>query len=140
MSESDSDKDPRELLEQAGEQRRHSDDSTASGREDEPEKSLERAVADAYHDLDDGDRHENLTVRDENIAALVAGLEDTDRLVDVGEAANAHLGRDADVGSRADVLKALLRVGIDEIDADVLDAGREGRSLYVQETEMESGF
>lgn len=124
-----------ELLQSSKEQKRHSSDpETAST------QSLERAVAAAYHDLDDGELHENLTVRDENLAALIAGLEATGRVEDVGRRACERLDRDAEIDSRAALLKALLRVGLQEVAAEELADAKSGRRTYIQEKESESGF
>lgn len=130
-----------ELLQSSKQQKRHSaesnDDTTTSQSQS---KSLVDAVAEAYHDLDDGAIHENLTVRDENLAALVAGLEETGELEAVGRRANEALDRDDDVDTRAGVLKLLLRVGLDKIAAAELDEAKRGRTQYIQERESESEF
>lgn len=128
-----------QALQQSKEQKRHSAEP-ANTREEESGLSLTDAVAEAYHDLDAGDLHENLTVRDENLAALIAGLEETGQLEAVGQRANELLGRDEDIDSRAALLKVLIRVGIHEVAADELDDAKQGRTQYIQEKESESGF
>lgn len=133
-------KEAEELLQQSSEQKRHNTPAGAGGEPDQETASLDEAVAEAYHALDDGDLHENLTVRDENLAALVAGLDDTERLEAVGVRANDHLGRDDDVETRAGLLKALLRVGLSEVAEEELTEAKDGRRMYLQETEMESEF
>lgn len=46
---------------------------------------------DAYAAIDDGDSSSNISVHDENLAALVRGLEDVDELADVAEAVRDEL-------------------------------------------------
>ena len=88
-------------------------------------------MRDAYARLDEGELHENLTVRDGDLAALVAALEETDQLSTIGDQANEWLGRDGDAESRAAVLKALLRVGLQGVASDEVEAAKEGKREFL---------
>lgn len=103
-------------------------------------KDLSEAVADAYRDLDAGDAYENLTIRDENLAALMAALDETRQLEVIGERANEALSQDEPMDSRAALLKALIRVGLQEVAEDALSDAKDGRIQYIQYKEEESGF
>ena len=90
---------------------------------------LQTAIRDAYADIDAGHAHENLTIRDENLAALVAGLDNAGQLEATARHANDHLDRtpDESLGTRAAVLKALLRVGLDEVEPEIVETARKAK-------------
>jgi len=91
--------DAEELLQQSKTQKRHETDPADITVADEP--TLVDAVADAYA----SDISENLTIRDGNLAALFAGLEETGELEAVIEAAADELDRDRDGTSKAEALR-----------------------------------
>lgn len=123
-----------ELLSSSQDEKRHQTEPAQSTTPTEAEEpTLAEAVAQAYDDLEEGDLYANLTVRDENLAALVSGLDAAGKLDDLTEAANGHLGRNGEVGTKAALLKALIRVGISEVDADVLEAAKEGKKQHLTE-------
>lgn len=126
----DSTDEAEELLQQSKSQKRHTTDPQQSSETDDSQ-SLEEAVAEAYARLDAGEVHENLTVRDGDLAALVAALEATDQLDAVGERANQWLGRDEDASSRAAVLKLLLRIGLNEVASDEVEAAKAGKREFL---------
>lgn len=97
--------------------------------------TLEDAVADAYRRLDDNDLPSNITLRDDNLAALFVGLEKSDELVPLGEATADALEREATIDTRADVLRLLLRYAISEIDDSILEHGKAGRTQYLTESD-----
>lgn len=118
------------LLQQAKEQKRHETEPSKQSSEDDV--SLEEAVQEAYEQIDNGDVYENLTIRDEDLAALFAGLDETDQLEDIGEAAADALSRDVDgLETRATVLKLLVRVGISEVSPEIIESAKEGRRAYL---------
>lgn len=115
---------------QASEQSRK--DTPAQSETDDDTPTLEDAIADAYAAIDAGDVSSNLTLRDENLAALFHGLEEADRLVDVGEGAADQLDRDdEDTETRAAVLRLLVRIGLAEVDKSVIESGKAGRQQYL---------
>ena len=126
---SDNSEKAEELLQQSAQQKRHTTDPDDTGASSAP--PLQTAVTDAYTRLDEGEIHENLTVRDGDLAALVAALEETGELSSVGERANQWLGRDGDAESRAAVLKSLLRVGLQEVASDEVEAAKEGKRKFL---------
>ncbi|WP_436348850.1 hypothetical protein [Natronorubrum sp. FCH18a] len=120
-----------ELLQEAKEQSRK-DTEPAVGQDDDTPQ-LEDAVADAYRTIDDGELASNLTLRDENLAALFAGLEESDQLAAVGSDAAAVLDRDdVDGSNRAAVLRLLVRIGLSEVDESLIEAGKEGRKQFLE--------
>ncbi|ELZ05768.1 hypothetical protein [Natrialba aegyptia] len=120
------------LLQGQTEQSRHETEPTDDQTDDElPE--LEDAIADAYEQIDDGDLSSNLTLRDENLAALFHGLEDADRLAEIGAAAAGELDRDTEhVDTRAATLRLLVRIGLETVDEDVIQAGKDGKRLFLE--------
>jgi len=127
----DDNPDPEDLLQSSKkESRLNSEPADATSDEtgsDDP-VSLKEAIVDAYAEIDEGDRAQNLTVRDEHLAALIGGLESTEQVDGLtGKALNA-LDRDdvsGDPAARATALRLLLRVGLSEVDPDLLDTLRE---------------
>lgn len=108
--------------------------SDSADTDDEP--TLEEHVREGYHKIDDGDVPRNLTIRDENLAALFYGLKQSEQLADVGYDAAALLDRDPkNVATNAGLLRLLVRVGLDEIDDSLLEAGEEGRDRYKDDQE-----
>ncbi|ELY68894.1 hypothetical protein [Natrinema versiforme] len=123
--------------EQSKEQKRKDTPAKAEAddADDEPQ-SLEDAVAEAYEKIDNNDLSSNLTLRDENLAALFHGLEGANQLEDVGVAAADEINWDQeDTDTRAGVLRALVRIGLNEVDSDedddgIIQAGKDGRRQY----------
>ncbi|RDZ50440.1 hypothetical protein C5C07_19145 [Haloferax sp. Atlit-4N] len=130
---SDDQPNAEELLQSAKSQKRH----TSTPKSEEPneeakdeEDELINAVEDAYRSLDEGGLNQTLSLRDANLAALFAALEETEELNVVGKRALEHLNREETTNSKADVLKALVRIGLSEVATDELKAGVEGRRQY----------
>ncbi|APX98628.1 hypothetical protein [Natronorubrum daqingense] len=99
--------------------------------QDTPE--LEAAVADAYQQIDDGELSSNLTLRDENLAALFTGLENSQQLEAVENDAASILGRDGRSDTnRAAVLRKLVRIGLSEVDQSLIESGKEGRRQFLE--------
>ena len=132
---SDNEQAAEELLQQSGEQKRHN--SEPSTEETTDEQSLQDAIVDAYEAIDDGDTSSNITVRDENLAALVRGLENTDELTDVAEAARDELDRDEGRVSRSQTLGDLARVGLSVVAPEVIEDGKAARKEFVLSQEDE---
>lgn len=119
-----------ELLQQSKTQKRHQTDPEVSG---EDSRDLADAVADAYA----SDISENLTIRDGNLAALFAGLEQTGELESVINVAAEELGREPDGTSKAEALRLLVRVALGEVAPETLDAGAEGYQQYRESQDYE---
>lgn len=127
--------DAEALLQEAKEQKRHETDPTTVA---DDAQSLEDAVAAAYDDLGDGDLPENLTIRDSNLAALFAGLDETDELGSIVADAATALDRDEpDADSKAAALRMLVRVGLDKVAPETLDAGAAGYELHREQQDYE---
>lgn len=98
---------------------------------DEDSASLEDHVRDAYHQLDAGDLPKNLTIRDENLAALFYGLKQSGELKTVGEMAADTIGRDPEgLDTKAGVLRNLVRVALQDVDPDVIESAKEGKRRF----------
>lgn len=105
--------------------------------DDDVPPELEDAVADAYQAIDDNDLSSNLTLRDENLAALFHGLEASEQLADVGKKAAEELETDRDdTETRAAVLRLLVRIGLKEVDDSLLASGKEGRRQFLESDEF----
>ena len=127
----DAEEEAEELLQQAKEQKRHETEPSTTA-DDSDDVSLEDAVTEAYERIDEGEVYENLTIRDEDLAALFAALEETGQLEDVGEAAADTLGRDADtLDTRAAVLKLLVRAALDDVAPETIESAKEGRREFL---------
>jgi len=128
--------DAEALLEQSKQQKRHETEPAATT--DAGEQDLADAVADAYDELEENELPENLTIRDDNLAALFAGLDETDGLTDVIAAAASALDREEpDADSKAAALRLLVRVGLDDVAPEVLDAGAEGYEQHREQQDYE---
>ncbi|AFK21594.1 hypothetical protein E6P09_15600 (plasmid) [Haloferax mediterranei ATCC 33500] len=119
-----------ELLQSAKSQKRHTSEPTKEMSTDDSGNELVGAVEDAYQGLENDDLNQTLSLRDANLAALFAALESTGGLNSVGKRALEYLERDETTNSKADVLKALVRVGLSEVATEELEAGAEGRRQF----------
>lgn len=122
---------------QAGGQKRKDTPAKTEVDEDDEPESLEDAVAEAYEKLEAKDISSNLTLRDDNLAALFHGLENANELAAVGDAAAEELDwDDEDTDTRAAVLRMLVRIGLQEVDESVIQAGKNGRAQYYDSDEF----
>jgi len=125
-------KDPDEILEQSKQQKRHTSEPTDADADETP--SLEEEIVAVYEALDSDEVPSNLTMRDENLAALIRGLDAADQLDAVGADARDHLGRDAvDGETRGSVLRLLVRVGLTEARPDLLETGKNAHKQYLEQ-------
>lgn len=132
--------DAEELLQQTKEQSR-TNTPAAQSDDDSPETpSLPEAVADELAAIEAGDSHPNLTVRDENMAALLDALAATGELSDVVSAASERTDQEPSSDNRSEAIRQLVRVGLQEIDPEILDQGREGHKRYAERQASQSGF
>lgn len=119
-----------ELLAQSKTQKRHETNPAAIDESDN-QGSLEEAVANAYARIESGELHQNLSVRDADLAALMTALEETGRLEEVGRRAAEQLGRDDEADTRASVGKLLLRLALNEIAAEEIEAAKAGKKQHL---------
>ena len=97
---------------------------------------LEAAIVHAFERLDAGDAPKSLSLRDEQLAALVHGLEDQrEDFTAVGVALQETLGRDADPEAidRSEVLRLAIRVGLREAAPEVIETARDAQVRRVSE-------
>lgn len=129
----DTEPDPEALLEDAKEQRRTSTepttapDATTGG-------SLADAVAGAFEDLDEGEINSTVAFRDDRLVALLVGLERTAELPSVVTDAQDALGRDIDTEAttRSEAVRLLVRLGLQSLDSNLLEAGVAGYERHLQ--------
>jgi len=120
-----------ELLQQGGQKLHEAEAPEQSAETDDDSPDLQTAIKEAYAKIDAGDTHENLTVRDENLAALIHGLDDAGELGAIASEANEELDREDDASdTAAGVLKALIRVGLNEVRPDAMETAVEARKEY----------
>jgi hypothetical protein len=120
-----------ELLREAGDRTRDSVEPDTGDRDDEDLGDLTTAARDAYKQLATGELHSNVTVRDEDLAAFFAALEQTDQLGSVGDRAAAELSQDDAPETKAGVLEALARLGIEHVAVDEWEARADGQREFL---------
>lgn len=132
MSDDDQQK-AEELLQQSGQQRRHETEPSAPERE----RDLKEAIKEALADIESGDRHSNVTFRDDRYAALFAALGETGHLTGLSEQALDRLDQDdadGDLGARATAIKLLVKIGLEEVDAELIETFERAAREHVQES------
>lgn len=137
MSENDTNENQNkaeELLSQSKSQSRLNSevsDQPTTEQDESEGLSLADAVANAYEDLDEGELHQNLTVRDEDLAALVTALENTGQLNNVAQRAYDRLDIEGEPNSRADFIKAAVRLALSEIGEEEVEAAKQGKRKHL---------
>jgi hypothetical protein len=112
-------------LQQESEKTRTSQ-AASTGSPDDQQKTLEEAVADAL----DGELTVTQSFRDEKLAALFEALEETGQLEEVATKAGEKLGRDTEDPGKSDVIRYLIRIGLSEVDEELIEKGKEGHRQY----------
>lgn len=99
---------------------------------EENEDTLKAAIVEAFDAIEDGERSKTLSVRDDQLAALVHGVEADDRLDGVGEAFANELDREpADEYDRSEVLRLALRYAFHDVTEDVVETATEAQAEHV---------
>jgi hypothetical protein len=120
-------KDPDEIFAESKENTRHTTNPDTNG----SSPALEDAILQAIEDVDAGDRPQNLTVRDEKLAALFGGLEDADRLDELMICAAEQIGADPpEKVTRANALRMVIRTGLVESAPDLLETSKDARDRF----------
>lgn len=124
------------MLQESKDQTRHGAEAPSEAEDTEITaslQSLQEAIRDAHESIDTDEMPENLTIRDEWLAALIRGLEATGQLEDVAVDAGTALGRNSnDIhGTRAAALRLLIRVGLREIAPQTMETAVEARKEYL---------
>lgn len=96
---------------------------------------LEDAIVTLLGEVESGDVSKTLSVRDEQLAALIRGLEETDSLDDVGTPLREALCRDGerDVTDRSELLRLAVRLGLREAAPEVIETAREASARHASE-------
>lgn len=92
---------------------------------------LDAAVADAFRRLEAGDLNQNLTTRDERLAALLDALDETDRLEEIVDAASEELGKDDQDVSKSTAVALLTRIGLDVVASETLEDAKSGYQSFL---------
>lgn len=125
-----------ELFEQASEQTR-TNTEPESGASEPSQPDVVEAVREAYDEIDAGDANANVSSRDADLAALLAGLERAGELEDVVGAAQDVVGRDA-APSRAEAVRSLVRVGLREVAPEATEKADQARREHL--ADQSGGF
>jgi hypothetical protein len=129
---SDEAQNAEEMLKAAGERTRDGVGPVDTTTAETPE--LTQAAREAYERLSDGDLHNNVTVRDDDLAAFFAALDETDQLAEVGARATSELGSDETPETKTGVLAALARIGIEAVATDEWESRADGQREFLLES------
>jgi hypothetical protein len=100
---------------------------------DAVDTGLEASILAALEDIDAGDRPVNMCTRDETVAAIMHGLEDSGELETAADTLREHLGHDSDADAdRSEVLRLAIRAGLQAAAPEVVDAAREARAEHAK--------
>ena len=96
---------------------------------------LEDAIVTLLGEVERGDISKTLSVRDEQLTALIRGLEETGSLDDVGTSLKEELGRDDDeaMTDRSELLRLAVRLGMQEAAPEVVETAREANARHASE-------
>lgn len=130
-SNTDETTETQKLLRAAGDRTRDSVKPDTEDSDDENSGDLTMAARDAYEQLSTGELHSTVTVRDEDLAAFFAALEETDQLGSVGDRATAELSQDDAPETKAGVLEALARLGIGHVALNEWEARADGQREFL---------
>ncbi|RKS74160.1 hypothetical protein BDK61_4864 [Haloarcula quadrata] len=102
---------------------------------DDETNELEDAIVTLLGEVESGDVSKTLSVRDEQLAALIRGLEETDSLADVGTPLKEELGRDddKDVTDRSELLRLAVRLGLQQAAPEVVETARDANARHASE-------
>jgi len=129
-----SEKEAEDILSSQKDNKRHTTEPTQNG---SSSPDLKDAIVQAYAEIDAGDRPQNLTVRDEKLAALLGGLEDADRLDEVMIRAAEQLGTDPpEKVTRANTLRMLIRLGLAKSVPDIVETSSAARKQHQESDDI----
>lgn len=134
MNDANDEKSADDLFGEASGDSRFESEVSRDGGDDRP--ALDNAVADALEAIDDGDASNHLTVRDDELAALLAALQESDEL----DSVLASLINDLDwpesvEGTPSDVIRLAMRLGLKTAVPEIVERARDGRDAFVVEKE-----
>ncbi|WP_267164471.1 hypothetical protein [Halovenus salina] len=88
---------------------------------------LEDAIVDILESIAAGDTSKTLSVRDDHLAALILGLEDAEKLDDVGATLETELDQTSDSESfdRSEIMRLAIRAGLEEAAPEVVETARD---------------
>lgn len=95
---------------------------------------LPAAVAEALEAIDAGDKPDLVSVRDENLSALLLALDETGQLQPVAEDLADDLDRDATDANRSELVRLAIRHALDDVAPDVLEDAQDGYQQYLTES------
>lgn len=120
-----------ELLSQSKDQTRVKSEAPDTDDSDDA-RPLDEAIADAFAQLEADALSENITVRDDRLAALFEALDETGRLADIEAECIDHLGRDENpAGNKAALARYLLRVGLSDVAPETVEQAKSGYRIHL---------
>lgn len=106
----------------------------STDKSDTKSDDVEDAIVSMLTAVDEGEVAKTLSLRDEQLAALIHGLEETGQLDDVGAALRDHLNREPSTNTdRSDVLRLAIRAGLQQAAPDVVETAREAYGRHASE-------
>jgi outer membrane receptor protein involved in Fe transport len=103
--------------------------------DDVEDGTLEKTIVTLLDEVESGTVSKTLSLRDNRLAALIRGLEETDDLDDVGLALQNELGRDADPDmiDRSEVLRLAVRIGLQEAAPEIVEIARDAQARHASQ-------
>lgn len=131
----DDKKEAERLLEEGTTDRRTTAEAETTS---DPKPDLQDAIKACYEAIDDDEMPIHLQYRDRDLAAILAGLDDADALDALIEAAAEKLDKDTPENvSRANAMKLLMRVGLNNVDASVIEDATKAKQQHAIEQASE---
>lgn len=131
----DDKKEAERLLEEGTTDRRTTAEAESTS---ESKPDLQDAIKACYEAIDDDEMPIHLQYRDRDLAAILAGLDDADALDALIEAAAEKLDKDTPENvSRANAMKLLMRVGLNNVDASVIEDATKAKQQHAMEQASE---
>ena len=101
---------------------------------DAVDTGLDASILEALEALDTGDLSVNMCTRDEQVAAIMHGLEKSGQQDVIGERLREHLGYETDAEvDRSEVLRLAIRIGLREAAPDVVEAVQEAQAEHAKQ-------
>lgn len=127
-----------ERLLQEGEPDRRTTAEPDTDSDTDAKPDLQDAIKASYEAIDDDEMPIHLQYRDRDLAAILAGLDDADALEQLIDAAADTLDKDTPENvSRANAMKLLIRIGLNNVDASVIEDATKAKQQHAMEQASE---
>jgi len=99
---------------------------------------LQDAIKACYEAIDDDEMPIHLQYRDRDLASILGGLDDAGALEQLIEAAAETLNKEAPENiSRANAMKLLMRIGLNNVDPSVIEDATKAKQQHAMEQASE---